>query len=100
MFMIIKHFIIPRDKFSTSMKDYKNKGEKIVQEKVLFRNKINKKELLEATYIINLMNGVIEKNKHKDNEKNAITNEEILIHYLKEYKHEISRSGFIIKETK
>ena len=97
MLMLVFHSILPHKNSNTSMKDWNNKGKKLVDERVEFYPKrydnrkglskfsIKKKDIATSTYAIDLETGDLLKNRYNNNQL------ETLQYFANEYKDEIEK---------
>ena len=87
-YLMIFHYVIPADK-TTSMKDYGKHGKKLLDERIKFRSTPNIKDISEATYIIDLKEARLTKNRNIDD---MVSEEDVISHYFNEYKEDIATS--------
>lgn len=90
-YFIIKHYFTPFAGEKTESKDFWKKGKKDVHENINFRSRISPRDLVEATTIIDLKENKIIKNRYRDHKDTQVKDENLIEHYLKEYKDQIAK---------
>lgn len=83
-FLSITQHVTPAKGENTSIKNWGKKGKKILQETVSIIMTVKNKHLLEATVIIDILQRRIIKSRFEE------PNEEVVTHYLSQYKKEIA----------
>lgn len=86
----------PSKENKTEMKDWGTRGKKKVEEYTEFSQKINNKNLIEATYIYDIKEKRMAKNRYRDCDKkeSIVTDENVIEYIMKEYKAEIIKMGW------
>lgn len=80
-YMIVKYFFTPK-------KDSQNK-EKLLNERVYFTDKLKNKDVAEASFIVDLINYKMIKNRYKHNRDTHIPDEEIIKNFVQIYQKEL-----------
>ncbi len=86
----------PSREHKTEMKDWGTKGKKRVEEYTEFSQKINNRNLTEATYIYDIKEKKMAKNRYRDceREESVVSDENVIEYIMKEYKDEIIQMGW------
>ncbi len=91
-YLVVTHYIIPSRESVTSMKDFGTKGAKQVDERIHFRNSLSNKDIVNATFIIDLETDSVVKNRHLDDRENPTKDDDVVTHYMKEYSEDIQKA--------
>lgn len=83
-FLVITQHITPAKGENTSVKNWGKTGKKNLQEMVMIVDNVKDKHLTEATVIIDVLQRKVVKSRFDED------NEEVLSHYLKQYKSQIA----------
>ncbi|MEE9572676.1 MAG: hypothetical protein V3W20_06510 [Candidatus Neomarinimicrobiota bacterium] len=95
-YLMITHHMHPSKEHKTEMKDWGTKGKKKVEEYTEFSQKISNRNLTEATYIYDIKENKMAKNRYRDNDKkdSMVTDENVIEYIMKEYKGEMVKMGW------
>ena len=94
-YLMITHHMHPTKEHKTEMKDWGAKGKKKVEEYTEFSQKIHNRNLTEATYIYDIKEKKMAKNRYREGDnKNVVTDENVIGYIMKEYKGEIIKMGW------
>ncbi len=93
-YLMIRHIVHPSREHKTEMKDWGTKGKKNIQEYTEFSQKIHNRHIIEATYIYDIKENKMTKNRYRNSDKNEVTDENVMEYIMKEYKAEIIKMGW------
>ena len=95
-YLSILHSIHPHPESKTEMKDWGSKGKKHVQESVDFSGKVTKYNLEAATYIFDILELKMIKNRYRDHEnvEKAVADDQVIEYLLKTHKEDILKMGW------
>lgn len=99
-YLSVLHSLHPSPEHNTSIKDWGKKGKKKINEYIDFSQKITNKNLIEATYIFDIAEKKMVKNRYRDHEnKDKIISDDAVIEYLlKTHKTDILKMGWTEEE--
>ncbi len=95
-YLMITHMVHPTREHNTAMKDWGTLGKKQIQEYTEFSQKIKDKQFVEATYIYDIREKKMAKNRYRNSikEEQVVTDENVIDYIMKEYKSEIIKMGW------
>lgn len=96
-YLMITHHMHPSRDHKTEMKDWGTRGKKNVREYTEFSQKISNKNLVEATYIYDIKEKKMVKNRYRNNKESVVTDANVIEYIMKEYKEEIIKMGWLIE---
>ncbi len=93
-YLMITHHMHPSKEHKTEMKDWGTKGKKKVEEYTEFSQKLNDRLLLSSTYIYDIKENKMIKNRYRNDAKSAVTDDNVIEYIMKEYKGEMIKMGW------
>ena len=94
-YLMITHHMHPSRENKTEMKDWGARGKKKIEEYTEFSQKLNDRLLFSSTYIYDILEKKMAKNRYREgDEKNKVTDENVISYIMKEYKGEIIKMGW------
>lgn len=95
-YLMIKHYLHPSKEHKTEMKDWGRKGKKSIEEWIEFSQKISNKNLTEATYIFDIKEKKMVKNRYRDHEdvKKTVSDYKVIEYLLKKHKSNMLQIGW------
>lgn len=97
-YLHVKYVIRPAEGAKTSSKNYMQEGEKNVSEEVTFLDRLRKNDILVASYIFDLENIKVIKNRFRNDVDNPVDDATALRHYLDKYANEIKELYGIVDD--
>ena len=101
-YLSVLHSIHPHPESKTEMKDWGSKGKKHIQENLDFAGKVTDHNLTAATYILDIVEMKMIKNRYRDheNQEKAVPDDKVIEYLLKTHKADILKMGWKEEELK